>query len=64
MVARRNAAQTGLPPNFKRAGRSPAVPDATFDVVMSRLVVHHLPGDLKRRGLAEMRRVLKRAECA
>jgi ubiquinone/menaquinone biosynthesis C-methylase UbiE len=34
-------------------------PDATFDVVISRLVIHHLPDDLKRRGLAEIFRVLK-----
>lgn len=36
-----------------------AFPDATFDVVISRLVVHHLPDDLKRRGFAEIFRVLK-----
>ncbi len=36
-----------------------AFPDATFDVVMSRLVIHHLPDDLKRRGFAEVFRVLK-----
>ncbi|HEX8993247.1 MAG TPA: methyltransferase domain-containing protein [Anaerolineales bacterium] len=34
-------------------------PDATFDVVISRLAVHHLPDDLKRRAFAEMLRVLK-----
>ena len=34
-------------------------PDATFDVVISRLVIHHLPDDLKRRGFAEILRVLK-----
>jgi demethylmenaquinone methyltransferase/2-methoxy-6-polyprenyl-1,4-benzoquinol methylase/phosphoethanolamine N-methyltransferase len=34
-------------------------PDATFDVVVSRLVIHHLPDDLKRRGFAEIFRVLK-----
>ncbi len=34
-------------------------PDATFDVVISRLVIHHLPDDLKRRGFAEIFRVLK-----
>lgn len=34
-------------------------PDATFDVVISRLVIHHLPDDLKRQGFTEMFRVLK-----
>jgi ubiquinone/menaquinone biosynthesis C-methylase UbiE len=36
-----------------------AFPEATFDVVISRLVIHHLPGDLKRQGFAEIFRVLK-----
>lgn len=34
-------------------------PDATFDVVISRLVIHHLPDDLKRKAFAEIYRVLK-----
>ena len=34
-------------------------PDANFDVVISRLVIHHLPDDLKQRGFAEIFRVLK-----
>ncbi len=34
-------------------------PEASFDVVISRLVIHHLPDDLKRRGVAEILRVLK-----
>lgn len=34
-------------------------PDETFDVVISRLAIHHLPEDLKRRGFAEILRVLK-----
>jgi ubiquinone/menaquinone biosynthesis C-methylase UbiE len=36
-----------------------AYPDATFDVVISRLVIHHLPDDLKRQGFREIYRVLK-----
>jgi demethylmenaquinone methyltransferase/2-methoxy-6-polyprenyl-1,4-benzoquinol methylase/phosphoethanolamine N-methyltransferase len=36
-----------------------AFPDETFDVVISRLAVHHLPDDLKRRGFSEILRVLK-----
>jgi ubiquinone/menaquinone biosynthesis C-methylase UbiE len=59
-VAQRNAAQSRLPAKFQ-VGLAEALPfpDAMFDVVMSRLVLHHLPGDLKRQGLAEIRRVLK-----
>ncbi|MGA7195363.1 MAG: methyltransferase domain-containing protein [Anaerolineales bacterium] len=34
-------------------------PDETFDVVISRLVIHHLPDDLKRKAFAEIFRVLK-----
>jgi len=36
-----------------------AYPDATFDVVISRLVIHHLPDDLKRQGFREIYQVLK-----
>jgi ubiquinone/menaquinone biosynthesis C-methylase UbiE len=36
-----------------------AYPDQTFDVVLSTLMMHHLPAGLKRQGLAEIARVLK-----
>jgi ubiquinone/menaquinone biosynthesis C-methylase UbiE len=36
-----------------------AFPDQTFDVVLSTLMMHHLPDTLKRQGLAEIARVLK-----
>jgi demethylmenaquinone methyltransferase/2-methoxy-6-polyprenyl-1,4-benzoquinol methylase/phosphoethanolamine N-methyltransferase len=60
-VARRKAARAGVEVDF-RAGvvEDLPFPDASFNVVLSSLMVHHLPGDeLKRRGFAEMRRVLK-----
>lgn len=59
-VARRNAARKGQTIDFQ-LGVIEALPfpDETFEVVMSRLVIHHLPGELKRAGFAEMRRVLK-----
>jgi len=59
-VARKNAERTGLKARFELGVvENLPFPDASFDVVLNRLMLHHLPGDLKQRGLAEMRRVLK-----
>ncbi len=58
--ARAKAARRGSPIDF-RVGvieRLP-LPDQSFDVVLSTLMMHHLPDDLKRRGLSEIARVLK-----
>ena len=59
-VARRNAARAGLKVKFEvGVVESLPFPDGSFDVVLNRLMLHHLPDDLKQRGLAEMCRVLK-----
>jgi demethylmenaquinone methyltransferase/2-methoxy-6-polyprenyl-1,4-benzoquinol methylase/phosphoethanolamine N-methyltransferase len=59
-VARRNAAEAGVAVNFQ-IGVAEALPfeTGTIDVVVSRLVMHHLPGDLKRQAFAEIQRILK-----
>lgn len=59
-VAKEKAMKAGSDVDF-RVGLIEAIPfpDATFDLVTSSLMLHHLPDDLKRTGLGEIRRVLK-----
>jgi demethylmenaquinone methyltransferase/2-methoxy-6-polyprenyl-1,4-benzoquinol methylase/phosphoethanolamine N-methyltransferase len=59
-VAEKKASRAGLPVVFQ-VGLVEQLdfPEATFDVVISRLAIHHLPDDLKRRAFAEILRVLK-----
>jgi ubiquinone/menaquinone biosynthesis C-methylase UbiE len=59
-VARKKASRKGLEIDF-RVGVIEALPfpDSSIDVVTSSLMMHHLPNDLKVRGLAEIYRVLK-----
>ena len=59
-VARKKAARKKLDIDF-RVGviESLPFPDSSLDVVTSSLMMHHLPEDLKVRGLAETYRVLK-----
>lgn len=59
-VASRKAQHKGLDIDF-RLGVIEALPfpDASFDVVTSSLMMHHLPEQLRVKGLAEIYRVLK-----
>jgi len=58
--ARAKAARRNLPIEFQIGViEQLAFPDQTFDVVLSTLMMHHLPASLKRQGLVEIARVLK-----
>lgn len=59
-LARRKAAKKGVAATFHVAPiEALPFPDATFDVVLSTFMLHHLPDDVKRAGFAEVHRVLK-----
>ena len=59
-VARSKAAKRNLAIDFQVGLiEKLAFPDDSFDVVLSSLIMHHLPEELKRQGLAEIARVLK-----
>lgn len=59
-VARRKAAKRAAEVDFRVALiEEVPYPDGSFDVVLSSLMLHHLPDELKRKGFEEMRRVLK-----
>lgn len=59
-VARRKAVKTVRDIDFRLAPiEDLPFADGEFDVALSSFMLHHLPDDLKVRGLAEVRRVLK-----
>jgi len=58
--ARRKAAKQGAGAGFEVALiEELPFPEGRFDLVVSSFMLHHLPDEVKRRGLAEIRRVLK-----
>jgi len=58
--ASHKAKHAGLSIDFQLAGiEQIPFPDQTFDVVLSTFMLHHLPDQVKRQGVAEMARVLK-----
>jgi ubiquinone/menaquinone biosynthesis C-methylase UbiE len=58
--ARAKAARRNVPIEFQIGViEQLPFPDQTFDVVLSTLMMHHLPAGVKRQGLVEIARVLK-----
>ena len=59
-IARRKAAKKDRAVDFRLAAiEDLPFADGEFDAALSSFMIHHLPDDLKLRGLAEVRRVLK-----
>jgi ubiquinone/menaquinone biosynthesis C-methylase UbiE len=59
-VARRKAAKKGREVDYRVAPiEDLPFADGEFDAALSSFMIHHLPDDLKLRGLSEVRRVLK-----
>jgi demethylmenaquinone methyltransferase/2-methoxy-6-polyprenyl-1,4-benzoquinol methylase/phosphoethanolamine N-methyltransferase len=59
-AARSKAARQGVDVDFRvDLVEALSFPDNTFDVVLSSLMMHHLPDDVKSKGLSEIYRVLK-----
>jgi ubiquinone/menaquinone biosynthesis C-methylase UbiE len=59
-IARRKAAKKGRDIDFRLAPiEDLPFDDGEFDAALSSFMIHHLPDDLKLRGLTEVRRVLK-----
>ena len=59
-VARSKVAKAGIDIEFRvDLIEMLSFDDDSFDVILSSLMMHHLPDDLKRKGLAEVYRVLK-----
>jgi SAM-dependent methyltransferase len=59
-VAREKAAKAGVDAQFQAAVMEKLpFPDGHFDLVLSSLMLHHLPAEVKRAGFAEVNRVLK-----
>jgi ubiquinone/menaquinone biosynthesis C-methylase UbiE len=59
-LAEREAAQRGVGAHFQQGlAQALPFPDGMFDVVLSRLAIHHLPEEVKGQAFGEMCRVLR-----
>ena len=59
-LAKSRASKEGIDVNFLEGlAQELPFPDETFDVVLNRLVIHHLPKELLHKCFAEMQRTLK-----